>query len=107
MVSEARRNKRREAKKEAKESKHAGKQPASSAIAESSAMGSEQSEGGLVPNDRVIDANTRIKFLDHVPMVFVESKLCMFLNDIKYLLTLFQRRTFRMAPFGSLTQIRM
>jgi hypothetical protein len=78
MVSEARRNKRREAK-EAKESKHAGKQPASSAIAESSAMGSEQS-GGLVPNERTIDANTRIKFLDHVPMVFVESKLCKFLN---------------------------
>jgi hypothetical protein len=39
---------------------------------QSSAMGSEQSEGGLVPNERIIDANTRIKFLDHVPMKFVD-----------------------------------
>jgi hypothetical protein len=56
----------------AKESKHAGKQPAGSVIAEFSAIGSEQSEGGLVPNERIIDANTRIKFLDHVPMKFVD-----------------------------------
>jgi hypothetical protein len=35
-------------------------------------MGSEQAEGGLVPNERIIDANTRIRFLDHVPMKFVE-----------------------------------
>jgi hypothetical protein len=53
----------------AKESKHAGKHPAGFVIVESSAMSSEQSERGLVPNERIIDANTRIKFLDHVKFV--------------------------------------